>query len=153
MFGRRPGRKALVMFTDGEDRVSRMTVDDARDKLEASNVMFYAIAQGRAVTMPELRRALEQFAASSGGAAFFERDEKRLDRVFGEIVDELSHHYMLGYVPPESARKGEWHRIDVRLKGEAAGRNYRVRAREGYRQSRAPAGVGTNFNSRDLGRK
>jgi Ca-activated chloride channel homolog len=139
MSSRCPGRKALIMFTDGEDRVSRMTVDDARARLEASNVMFYAIAQGRAVTMPDLRRALDQFAVSSGGAAFFERDEKMLARVFQEIVDELSHHYMLGYAPPETGVAG-WHRIEVRMKGEAAARKYRVRAREGYRQGAAAVG-------------
>jgi Ca-activated chloride channel family protein len=139
MLGRRPGRKALVMFTDGEDRVSRMTLDDARARLEATNVMFYAIAQGRAIVMPTLRRTLETIAGTSGGRAFFEREGKNLDVAFNEIVSELRHHYMLAYAPTNTARDAGWRKIDVQLADKVAGRKYRLRAREGYRAP-APAG-------------
>jgi Ca-activated chloride channel family protein len=129
LLGRRPGRKALVMFTDGDDRVSRLTREEVQARLEAANVVFYAIAQGAATASPELRRALGRFAEVTGGRAFFERDDRQLDRAFGQIIDELSHHYLLGYAPSRTARDGAWRRIDVAL---VQGR-HRVRAREGYR--------------------
>ena len=129
LLSKRPGRKALVMFTDGEDRVSRMTEEDARVKLETSNVMFYAVGQGQAMQSPHLRQTLDRFASTSGGRAFFEPDEKNLVRVFQEIVEELSHHYLLGYSPSKGASDGSWRRIDVSL----VGKKHRVRAREGYR--------------------
>lgn len=129
LLGKRPGRKALVMFTDGEDRVSRMTEEDARTKLETSNVMFYAVGQGQAMRLPGLHETLDRFASTSGGRAFFEPDEKNLVRVFQEIVEELSHHYLLGYSPLRGATDGTWRKIDVRL----VGKKHRLRAREGYR--------------------
>jgi VWFA-related protein len=136
LLSKRPGRKALVMFTDGEDRVSRMTEDDARAKLETSNVMFYAVGQGQAMRLPNLHQTLDRFASTSGGRAFFEPDEKNLVRVFQEIVEELSHHYLLGYSPLKGASDGSWRKIDVRL----VGKKHRVRAREGYRAAAPPRG-------------
>lgn len=129
MLGRRPGRRALVMFTDGDDKVSRLTQDDVRLKLDSGNVMFYGVAQGRAVDTVELERVLRQFAQSTGGRAFAERDAAGLDRAFKEIVDDLSHHYLLGYTSTNPARDGSWRRIEV----DTPGRKLRVRAREGYR--------------------
>jgi len=136
LLSKRPGRKALVMFTDGEDRVSRMTEEDARAKLETSNVMFYAVGQGQAMRLPGLHQTLDRFASTSGGRAFFEPDEKNLVRVFQEIVEELSHHYLLGYSPLKGANDGTWRKIDVRL----VGKKHRVRAREGYRAVAPPRG-------------
>jgi VWFA-related protein len=135
LLGKRPGRKALVMFTDGEDRVSRMTEDDAGARLETGNVMFYAVGQGQAMQVPNLRQTLDRFARTSGGRAFFEPDERNLVRVFQEIVEELSHHYLLGYAPSRGESDGSWRKIEVRLTG---GKKFRVRAREGYRAA-APA--------------
>jgi Ca-activated chloride channel family protein len=129
MLGRRPGRRALVMFTDGDDKVSRLTQDDVRRKLDSGNVMFYGVAQGRAVDTVELEQVLRQFAQSTGGRAFAERDAAGLDRAFRQIVDELSHHYLLGYTSTNPARDGTWRRVEV----DTPGRKLRIRAREGYR--------------------
>jgi VWFA-related protein len=113
-----------------------MTEEDARAKLETSNVMFYAVGQGQAMRSPTLHETLDRFARTSGGRAFFEPDERNLVRVFQEIVDELSLHYLLGYSPSRSASDGSWRRIDVRLNGK----NHRVRAREGYRAMASTGG-------------
>jgi Ca-activated chloride channel family protein len=137
LLGRRTGRKALIVFTDGEDRSSRLSEDEARRTIESSNAMFYAIAQGRAVNAPELRRSLERFAGASGGRAFFERNAASLDGAFRAILDELSNHYMLGYAPRNTARDGTWRRIDVDLPG----RRHRVRARQGYLAAAAPSAM------------
>ena len=50
MLGRQTGRKALVVFTDGEDQGSHATIADVERGLQASDVTLYMIGQGRGVT-------------------------------------------------------------------------------------------------------
>jgi len=126
--GRQPGRRALVVFTDGEDLNSRVPLETAERRLEASDVTLYPIGQGRAPTMPALRTVLERLAKRSGGRAFFESLDK-LDEVFSAIIDELSNQYLLGYVPVNNSRDGRWHTLRV----EVPKRDVRIRARQGYR--------------------
>ena len=47
MLGRQVGRKALVVFSDGEDQGSHVSLEDVERKLQASDVTLYMIAQGR----------------------------------------------------------------------------------------------------------
>ena len=50
MLGRRTGRKALVVFSDGEDQGSHVAIEDVERRLQASDVTLYMIAQGRGIT-------------------------------------------------------------------------------------------------------
>jgi VWFA-related protein len=129
MLARGTGRKAVVLFTDGEDRASIVSEADARRRVESSNAVVYAVAAGRAFASTQLRSSLGHFATASGGRAFFERDEAGLDRAFDEIFAELSNHYLLAYTSTNTARDDRWRRIQV----EIPGADYRIRAREGYR--------------------
>ncbi len=126
--GRQTGRRALVIFTDGEDLHSRITEDAAERRLETSDALLYAIGEGRAPTMEHLRTVLERLARTSGGRAFFE-DLDRLDEVFSTLLVELSNQYLLGYVRPDTARDSRWRKIRV----EVPGRQVKVRHKQGYR--------------------
>ncbi len=81
--GRQTGRRALVVFTDGEDLNSRVPEEAAEQRLEASDAVLYPIGQGRAPKLEALKRVLERLAQKSGGRAFFE-DLDELDGVFPE---------------------------------------------------------------------
>jgi VWFA-related protein len=126
--GKKPGRRALVVFTDGEDVASRVPLDVAERRLEASDAMVYAIGQGKAGDSKPLRAILERLATKSGGRAFF-KDIEELGVVFGAIVEELSNQYLLGYVSGNLARDGRWRKITV----QSPDRDLRIRARQGYR--------------------
>jgi Ca-activated chloride channel family protein len=126
--GRQPGRRVLVVFTDGEDLNSHIAEDVVEGRLEASDVVLYPIGQGRAFVAKGLRLVLERLAEKTGGRAFFhEADE--LEGVFANILEELSNQYLLGYVPTRGRRDGAWRTVRVEL----ADRSLRVRARQGYR--------------------
>ena len=86
------------------------------------------IGQGRATRQVGLQKLMLQLSTVSGGRAFFTDDADRLEAAFHEIVEDLSHQYLVSYVPPPG-RMGAWRRIRV----EASGGRYRVRARQGYR--------------------
>ncbi len=126
--GRQTGRRALVVFTDGEDLNSRIPEDAAEQRLESSDAVLYPIGQGRAPKLEALKRVLERLAQKSGGRAFFE-DLDELDAAFTRIVEELSNQYLLGYPRPEGARDGSWRKQRV----EIPGRDLKIRTRQGYR--------------------
>jgi VWFA-related protein len=126
--GRQAGRRVLVIFTDGEDLNSHIALDAAERTLEGSDAVLYPIGQGRAPKVKELKNILERLARKSGGRAFF-ADIEKLDQVFANILEELSNQYLLGFVPADARRDGRWRTLSVELPGK----DYRIRARQGYR--------------------
>ncbi len=128
MLGRQPGRKALIVFTDGEDQGSHATIGDVERKLQSSDTTLYMIGQGRGVTMEPLRRIMERLANPTGGRALFTESVDELHGAFGDLLDELSNQYLLGYASTNPNRDDAWRRIRVEVDGHRE-----VRARQGYR--------------------
>jgi VWFA-related protein len=126
--GQEGSRRVLVVFTDGEDRDSHIIQATVERRLEMSDAVLYAIGQGRAPNVKELKTVLERLAQKSGGRAFFENLEG-LDGVFASILEELSNQYLLGFAPTDEKRDGSWHPLTV----EIPGKDYLIRARQGYR--------------------
>ena len=126
--GARAGRKAIVVFTDGEDSASRVALDDVERRLEASDITLYMIGQGRGLTHDNLQRIMQRLAAPTGGRVFSTDDIDDLQGAFAELLDELSNQYLLSYQTTNAARDSAWRAIRVEVDG------YRnVRARDGYR--------------------
>jgi Ca-activated chloride channel homolog len=133
LLGRQTGRRAIVLFTDGDDQSSHASVKGVLERAESSDATIYMIGQGRALEASDLQQLMRQLAAVSGGRAFFSGQEAKLDTIFQEILEDLRHQYLLTYVPPEQARNGEWRRLRVEVRGH----DYAVRTRQGYRIARA----------------
>jgi VWFA-related protein len=123
------GRTAIILFTDGDDQNSHAPLETAIAQVEASDAMIYAVGQGRAVHAKSLQKVLHQIATTSGGLAFFAATPGKLDEIFGEILDDLHHQYLLSYPAPDDQRDGKYHKITV----TAGGGRYHVRARQSYR--------------------
>jgi len=128
MLGRQTGRKALIVFSDGEDQGSHATLADVERRLQSSDVTLYMIGQGRGVTLDGLKRVMERLATPTGGRAVFTDSIDELHAAFADLLDELSNQYLLGYVSTNSARDEAWRRIKVDVDG-----HHDVRARQGYR--------------------
>jgi Ca-activated chloride channel family protein len=128
LLGQEPGRKALIVFTDGEDQGSHLTLDDAEQRLQASDVTLYMIGQGRGLSAAPLRRVMERLADPTGGRALFLDSVDRLQEAFQDLLQELSHQYLLGYQSTNPAKDGKWRELRVEVDGPG-----RVRARKGYR--------------------
>ena len=128
MLGRQSGRKALIVFTDGEDQGSHATINDVERRLQSSDVTLYMIGQGRAVTMESLRKIMERLSVPTGGRALFTDSIEELHTAFADLLDELSNQYLLGYQSSNSRRDDAWRKIKVDVDG-----HHDVRARQGYR--------------------
>jgi Ca-activated chloride channel family protein len=123
------GRRGVVVFSDGDDLHSIMRREEALARIEEGQVVVYTVGFGRAGT-DRYRDTLAAFAGASGGRAFFPTRSSELDDTFAQILDELSHQYVLSYVS-NAAHEGGWRRLEVKARCEGC----RVRAREGYRVS------------------
>jgi Ca-activated chloride channel family protein len=130
--GRQPGRRSMLLFSDGDDQSSHASLDAAISRAEGSDATIYVIGQGRAIRARDLQSVLSRFATITGGRAFFTEDLGRLDRFFEEILEDLSNQYLVSYSYPDLERDGQWHKIRV----EVAGGKHHVRARPGYRLMR-----------------
>jgi VWFA-related protein len=128
MLGVRAGRKALVIFSDGEDQGSHVTLEQVVERLEASDVTLYMIGQGRGVTADRLKAVMTRLAEPTGGRMLSTNSIDELSAAFGDLLEELSHQYLLGYAPTAEGRDGNWHEIRVNVDGYS-----NVRARQGYR--------------------
>ena len=123
------GRKGLVIFSDGDDRNSLTTRENAMARVQATDAMLYTIGFGGGATTPLLRSSLENYARSTGGRPFFPRDARDLDGVFDEIVSELANQYVLSYSPTNLKQDSAWRNIKVQVRKGS----YDIRARRGYR--------------------
>ena len=132
LLGRHPGRRSMLLFSDGDDQSSHATLEAAIARAEGSDATIYVIGQGRAVRAHDLQEILKRFAKITGGRSFFTEDTTRLDKYFQEILEDLSNQYLISYSYPDDERDGRWHQIRV----EVADGKYNVRARDGYRLSK-----------------
>ena len=128
LLGRKTGRKALIVFTDGEDQGSHATIEAVERRLQASDATLYMIGQGQGVERENLKTIMHRLVQPTGGRALFTNKIDELHAAFTELLDELSNQYLLGYAPSNMRRDNRWRTIAVSVDG------YReVRARQGYR--------------------
>jgi Ca-activated chloride channel family protein len=128
-----PGRKVLVVFTDGDDTTSQVPPMEVQRMVRSSDATIYPVAfRGeRRPGSPEalLARAfLNSLADLSGGRVFQPTASRELARIYQSILDELGTQYVLGYVSDNPARDGKFRRITV----ESSRPGLKLRHRPGY---------------------
>jgi Ca-activated chloride channel family protein len=131
--GRNP-KRALILITDGEDNSSRHSAAQARELARESRAQIYAIGESKGLASG--RSEIQALADLTGGRAYFPESLSDLDTYIELIRAELSHQYVLGYVPVVKPTDGEWRRIEVRLRGLEEVSKLAVRASQGYFASR-----------------
>jgi VWFA-related protein len=126
-----PGRKALVVFSDGEDTTSSLTKQEVLDYASAVEVTVYTVgirgATARGLVARSPRGFLRKIARQTGGAYFFPDKVANLLKTFQEISKELHQHYLLAYTPKRPPDE-TWREIEVKLKRK----DLEVRVRKGY---------------------
>jgi Ca-activated chloride channel family protein len=113
-------RRAIVVLTDGEDTSSLVSYEEVLELAKRSETAIYTIAL-QAKDAPQtkgFREAefiLRQFAQETGGRSFFPAKIEDLKDVYGQIADELSSQYSIGYASKNTRRDGAWRRIVVQV--------------------------------------
>jgi len=137
-----PGRRVLLVVTDGEDTYSRANIRDAIDIAQRTETTIFAISTkaGFLATVPGVEagqvadkkdKDLQTLAEETGGAAFFTGDMLSLERSFTRISKELRAQYLVTYNPTNKSYDGTFRKIDVKL---GDGHNdLKVRTKRGYK--------------------
>ncbi|MFZ0427522.1 MAG: VWA domain-containing protein [Acidobacteriota bacterium] len=128
----RDARKTIVVVSDGDDRNSQRSLEEALEMAQISEVTTYAIGTNNfgASSSKRGKSNLEELADQTGGSAFFPYTPERLDEAFEQINSELRSQYSITYVPRDKTRDGRFRRIEVRIKD---GKGLKLRHRRGYR--------------------
>ena len=128
------GRKVMLLYTDGGDTTSSLSLRELLDLLKASDVTMYVIG-ALEHQLPSLkdqqRMVLLQMAQATGGQAFFPTSVRQLDEVYAKVLAEIRAQYTIGYLSTNARTDGSWRKVDVRLVRKDD-RGLRVRARKGY---------------------
>ena len=122
------GKKALLVFTDGDDNASVLNARSAIRQAREIGVPVFAAAQGSALANRELIRQIQELAESTGGLAFVMKKSSQAQKIFAAISDSLKHGYLLAYRAPQASSR-QWRHIEVAVSGV---RRPRVRAKSGY---------------------
>ncbi len=128
MLGKQPGRRAMVVFSDGEDQGSHAAITDVEHRLQASDVTLYMIGQGRGVEVEALKAVMHRLVEPTGGRALSTDNIDQLHLAFSDLLEELSNQYLLGYESTNMKRDDVFRKITLRVDGQS-----RIRARQGYR--------------------
>jgi Ca-activated chloride channel family protein len=134
-----PGRKVLVVFTDGEDTTSQTTAQELLNMVRSSAVTIYPIGFFHSFVPGSLRATtsrgfLQELAALSGGGLFSPSTAKDLPGIYQQILDELGSQYVLGFTSDRPASKAKYRRLRVEVKRPGL----RVRHRDGYTPALPP---------------
>jgi Ca-activated chloride channel family protein len=124
----RPGRKAVVVFSDGEDTTSSLGQDEVVNYARAVEATIYSVGirGGRTGGMPP-KGFLRKISEETGGDYFFPDRVGDLIRVFAAISAELHRHYLLAYAPKKPP-DGLFRKIELKV----ARPGVEVRVRKGY---------------------
>ena len=113
-------RRAIVVLSDGEDTSSLVSYEEVLELAKRSETALYTIGlqPKDAPSTKGFREAefvLRQLAQETGGRAFFITRAEELKDVYGQISDELSSQYTLGYASKNGRRDGAWRRVVVQV--------------------------------------
>jgi VWFA-related protein len=142
-----PGRRVIVLITDGDDTFSRADLADAIDIAQRTETTIFAISTkaGFAGVVPGVEagtvndkgdKDLVKLCEETGGKAYFTGDQLALERSFKKISEELRLQYILTYRPGNPNYDGKYRKIEVRLTDAQNSKKYNLDYKKGYTAKR-----------------
>ena len=126
-----PGKKAVVVFTNGPDNSSTVSPEEVSELAQSMGIPVYMISTREARLDPISSVVFARMSANTGGEAYFAKTWKDEDKAFTAIRDDLAHLYYVTYYPQPNPNRG-WRRITVKLVGKNLNK-LSIRTRSGYR--------------------
>jgi Ca-activated chloride channel family protein len=128
-------RRALIVITDGEDRVSFYSQEKLFARLREEDVQIYIIGFVNELDKDSgfIRKSprdkaiglINRLATETGGRAFFPESLSELPQIANEIVRDLRTQYVLSYNPTNKTRDGSFRAIKVAV-DDASSRDHRI---------------------------
>lgn len=130
-----PGRKVVIVFSNGPDNGSMVAPDDVRAVAEDEGIPIYVISTSEVNKDTISSGVFRRISGRTGGKAYFAKTWQKQVEAFESIREDLGNSYTITYYPATNPNEG-FRKIMVELANDP-GKKYRVRARPGYRPSRS----------------
>jgi VWFA-related protein len=128
-----PGRKAIILITDGMDQGSKVSIEEALREAHISDVVVYSILHYDMgyygpFSLGTADYDLGKMARETGGTLFKPRRNQPLSDIFEAIQEELRNQYSIGFTPTNPEQDGSFRRIELSVKQKGM----KVQTRRGY---------------------
>jgi Ca-activated chloride channel family protein len=123
-------RKAVIVFSDGQDNSSAHDLIDAIEAAQNSDSLIYTVRYSKTEFKSRDRYgALEmtRLAHETGGAAF-DASKDDVPQSLKQVADELRSMYDVGYATTNHTADGRFRNVEIRIKKPGL----TVRAKPGY---------------------
>lgn len=139
-----PGRRVIVLITDGDDTFSRAELKDAIDIAQRTETTIFGISTkaGFLGTVPGVEagamkdkgdKYLTELCEKTGGQVFFTGDMLALEKAFKKISEELRGQYLITYKPANQNYDGRERKIEVKFADAEKTKKYELRTKKSYR--------------------
>src|SRR5690242_17273630 len=129
-----PGRKVVIVFSNGPDNASMVAPDDVRAVAEDEGIPIYVISTNDVNKDPISSGVFRRISTRTGGKAYFAKTWQKQVEAFESIREDLGNSYTITYYPQPNPNEG-FRKLTIELNGEQA-KKYKIRARPGYRPQR-----------------
>lgn len=126
-----PGRKVVIVFSNGPDNASMVAPDDVRTVAEDEGIPIYVISTSEVDKDPISSAVFRRVATRTGGKAYFAKTWQKQVEAFESIREDLGNSYTVTYYPAQNPNEG-FRKITVEIVSDVA-KKLRIRARPGYR--------------------
>lgn len=130
---REKGRRAILLFSDGEDNSSSHDMMTTIETAQSENVLVYAIRytekeHGKLTARNKYGTSVMDRVAKETGGAHIDAETTDAHVYFRQIAEELRTSYELGYYPTDPLKDDSFRKIVIKPKREGI----KVRAKTGY---------------------
>ena len=126
-----PGRKVVIVFSNGPDNASMVAPDDVRAVAEDEGIPIYVISTNDVNKDPISSSVFRRITQRTGGKAYWAKTWQKQVEAFEAIREDLGNSYTVTYYPAPNPNEG-FRKIDIQIVSDT-GKRYRVRSRPGYR--------------------
>jgi Ca-activated chloride channel homolog len=130
-----PGRKVVIVFSNGPDNASMVAPDDVRAVAEDEGIPIYVISTTEVNKDPISSSVFRRIAQRTGGKAYWARTWQKQVEAFEDIREDMSNSYTVTYYPATNPNDG-FRKITVEIVSDP-GKKYRIHSRPGYRPSKS----------------
>jgi VWFA-related protein len=126
-----PGRKVVIVFSNGPDNASMVSPDDVRAVAEDEGIPIYVISTNEVNKDAISSGAFRRITARTGGKAYWAKTWQRQVEAFESIREDLGNSYTVTYYPAPNPNEG-FRKLAVDIVTDVA-KKYRLQYRPGYR--------------------
>jgi VWFA-related protein len=126
-----PGRKVVIVFSNGPDNASMVAPDDVRAVAEDEGIPIYVISTNEVNKDAISSGVFKRITSRTGGKAYWAKTWQKQVEAFESIREDLGNSYTVTYYPQANPNEG-FRKISVEIPSDV-GKKWRVHSRPGYR--------------------